>query len=307
MEGGERKLRWGPERRLEFVEFLLYWEGGLNRGDLTERFGVSVPQASSDLATYREMAPTNMEYDSSAKRYVATASFIPRFLKPNPDRYLAQLKAISDGIMELADTWIADTPPNGVLPLPNRRIDSKILRALLGAIRAKCAIHVEYQSMSAEHPAPLWRWITPHAFAFDGLRWHVRLFCHLSNQFLDFVLSRFLAVGETAAAGADAAADWLWQTEFRVVFEPNPDLGESQRAVIAADYGMVENQLVVPVRYALLYYFNKRLRLDAESLDRPFERPVVVANRQDFELALASADARGDASRRSGDERTPPG
>ena len=90
------------------------------------------------------------------------------------------------------------------------------------------------------------------------------------------------------------------------MFEPNPDLGESQRVVIAADYGMVENQVVVPVRYALLYYFNKRLRLDAATLDRPHERPVVVANRKDYEQALATADARGDASRRSGDERTPP-
>jgi hypothetical protein len=49
-------LRWGVERRLEFIEFRLYWEGGINRSDIREFFGVSVPQASKDLSLYQEMA-----------------------------------------------------------------------------------------------------------------------------------------------------------------------------------------------------------------------------------------------------------
>ena len=42
-------IRWGVEQRLEFIEFRLFWEGGINRGDIIEIFGVSVPQASKDL------------------------------------------------------------------------------------------------------------------------------------------------------------------------------------------------------------------------------------------------------------------
>jgi hypothetical protein len=38
------RLRWGTEQRLEFIEFRLFWEGGLNRSDITEQFGVSIPQ-----------------------------------------------------------------------------------------------------------------------------------------------------------------------------------------------------------------------------------------------------------------------
>src|SRR6266542_7008882 len=118
LEALEKVLRWGPEQRLEFVEFLLFWEGVLNRSDITQRFGVSVPQASNDLTMYREFAPANLEYDSSAKCYVSRPAFKPRFLEPNPDRYLAQFKAISDGILELADTWISQPPSSGVLPVP---------------------------------------------------------------------------------------------------------------------------------------------------------------------------------------------
>ena len=61
---------------------------------------------------------------------------------------------------------------------------------------------------------------------------------------------------------------------------------------MALDYGMTGEKLTVQVRLALLYYFNKRLRLDvAERLDSPRERPVIVANRQEFDSALAKAAA----------------
>lgn len=45
-------MRWGVEKRLEFIEFRLFWEGGINRADIMEQFGVSVPQASKDLSRF---------------------------------------------------------------------------------------------------------------------------------------------------------------------------------------------------------------------------------------------------------------
>ena len=46
------------------------------------------------------------------------------------------------------------------------------------------------------------------------------------------------------------------------------------------------------MRKALLYYFQKRLRLDvADKLDDPHEVPVVVANRAVFDAALLEATA----------------
>ena len=44
-----KKSRWSVGQRLEFIDFRLFWEGHVNRGDLVSFFGVSVPQASSDL------------------------------------------------------------------------------------------------------------------------------------------------------------------------------------------------------------------------------------------------------------------
>lgn len=291
MEADPRTFRRGPEQRLEFIEFRLYWEGAVNRSDLIERFGVSMPQASNDLTAYRQLAPENVTYDLSAKRYVPAPTFQPKFLKPNPDRYLAQLKAVSDGILDVADTWLASQPDTGGLPIPNRRTDPSVLRAVLAAIRAKGSVHVEYQSTSPENPDPMWRWITPHAFGSDGLRWHVRAYCHRDDRFKDFVLGRCLAVGEQGPAAATAEQDWQWQTFFDVVLQPNSKLTRGQRRAVALDYNMNDGRIAVPVRFALLYYFNKRLRLDvAAPFDKPRERPVVVANQAEFEAALQKAD-----------------
>jgi len=59
--------RWSQERRLEFIDYRLRWDGRLNRSDLIEFFGISVPQASLDIARYTELAPSNICYDASAR------------------------------------------------------------------------------------------------------------------------------------------------------------------------------------------------------------------------------------------------
>lgn len=51
---------------------------------------------------------------------------------------------------------------------------------------------------------------------------------------------------------------------------------------------MPGGRAVLSVRKALLYYLKKRLRLDRPD-DPPSETPVVVANREAFEITLASA------------------
>jgi len=286
----EEKRRWGQEQRLEFIEFCLFWEGGVNRSDIIDRYNVSVPQASNDLTQYRDLAPGNAEYDSTQKRYVPTSTFTPRILRPNADRYLVQLKAIADKVITLEETPIQDPPSVDAMPIPHRRVEPRILKALVETIRAKKALHVNYHSMNAKRPDPLWRWITPHAFAHDGLRWHVRAYCHQESKFKDFILSRFLNVKETGAAGAQAERDTEWFSFFDVVLMPNPKLSDAQQKTIALDYDMPDGSVTLPVRCALLYYFNKRLRLDvALTVDDPRETPIVVSNMKEFAEALKIA------------------
>jgi len=282
-----RRMRWSVENRLEFIEFRLYWDGWMNRSHIVDQFGVSVPQASTDLARYQELAPDNLEYDPKAKRFRATDRFVPRLLKPNAERYLAQLKAVADDVIAPLDTWIGDFPEAGVTPVPARRVDPVLLQKFLTAIRGQRSISIQYQSMNDSRPEPMWREITPHAFGSDGLRWHIRAYCHLESKFKDFIISRCLQVGNMGPARIEANKDTGWFTYFNVVLIPNPKLAPAQQRTIELDFGMTEGRTEIRVRQALLYYLDKRLRLDvAEKQDRPKETPIVVANRKDYDRAL---------------------
>ncbi len=285
-------MRWGVEKRLEFIEFRLFWEGGINRADIMDAFGVSVPQASKDLSLYEEKAPGNLRYDKRQKRYLTSTDFKPVFLKPEADQYLMQLRSVSDHVVAPMETWLAEVPQADAMPVPHRRVDVAVLRALLAAIRERRAVEILYQSMNPIRPEPTWRWITPHAFGNDGLRWHIRAFCHIDQKFKDFLLSRCLETRGQAEGGASPEDDVFWNETFAVQLSPNPALSKSQQQIIAQDYNMSGNRVSVPVRKALLYYFQKRLRLDdINALDEPHQTPVVIKNQDEFANALAEAMA----------------
>lgn len=195
MKPEQSDLSWGVEQRLEFIEFRLFWEDGVNRSDITGRFGVSVPQASQDLSRYQALAPKNIFYDRSKKQYVRTEKFAPRFLRPDADQYLLQLQAIVGGVVPAKDSWLSEVPASDAVRIPHRNVRVEILRPLLEAVRRHKSIEVRYQSLTPSRPKPNWRWLSPHAFAFDGQRWHVRAFVHEDEQFADFLLPRFLERG----------------------------------------------------------------------------------------------------------------
>lgn len=63
------------EQRLRLIDFLLDHYGTINRRALIDYFGISPPQVAADFKRYQELAPDNMVYDASGKRYVRTIGF----------------------------------------------------------------------------------------------------------------------------------------------------------------------------------------------------------------------------------------
>ena len=110
---GKASAKWSQERRLEFVDYRLQWEGQLNRSDLMDLFGISVPQASLDLARYMELAPENMRYDRSARVYLAGERFKPVFNTGDPGRYLNDLLGLVSGLGSKDSSFIGWMPPFG--------------------------------------------------------------------------------------------------------------------------------------------------------------------------------------------------
>lgn len=184
-------MRWSVRRRLECIEFRVYWEGRVNRHDLMDTFSISAQQASADIARYRAFAPGNIHYDRSAKAYVRSASFDPQLTKPDSAKYLTELRLIREGASSTAVSWIGSPhrPFEMMLP-PKRSVDPRRLCDAPDAIQARLSLEVRYQSFS--RPEPEWRWIAPHALGFDGIRWHIRALCLRDDRFKDFSPARVL-------------------------------------------------------------------------------------------------------------------
>ncbi|KVU98375.1 transcriptional regulator [Burkholderia ubonensis] len=281
--------RWGQERRLAFIDFRLRWEGRINRADLTDFFGISVPQASLDISRYTELAPENLVYDRSSRVYQATAQFHPVHTATQPHRYLNELLASATGVLEREDSFIGWQPPIDSVPHPGRNVACDMLSALLKAIRDASGLRIVYQSMSRLEPSI--RAISPHAFAHDGFRWHVRAFCHSRAKFLDFVLGRILEVQEIEPVGRAASEDTEWNTILQLVIAPNPELSPGKRRAIELDYGMNEGQMELKCRQALLFYTLRRLGLNQQETQRPEAQHIVLKNEADLIPFLSSATA----------------
>lgn len=279
-----KQLNWGVERRYEFIEFRLFWQGRINRGDLMDAFGVSTQQASLDLNAYIEQAKRNLFYDKSLRTYLRGKHFKPKYLKPNAEEYFAQLRAVDQGLVSADQSWISVFPNFGATPTPARGVSPETLRDVLAAIREPAALQVTYQSMS--RPEPSARWIEPHALAFDGFRWHARAFCQNDQVFKDFLLSRIVEAGAYGLVTTDPKNDAAWHSEMILEISPHPALSPAQRRAIEMDYGMENGRAHIPVRKALLFYALKRLGLDTDpEARRPQDQQIVLLNSDEIAQA----------------------
>lgn len=269
-------------QRLAFIEQRLYWEGRLLKQDLVDHFGISHPQSSLDVASYQRLAAGNMVYDPREKAFLPTESFEPKWVSPDARGYLSQLLLLADEAITPKESWLGAVPSLAAIPKVRRRLDPLVLRTVVAAIRTKRAIEVSYQSMSSTEPST--RWVAPHGLAFDGFRWHTRVWCYTKSGFIDLVLARFLAVGPSRPAEVDGRVDREWNEIIEVKLAPHPDLPPAHRKAIELDYGMTDGHIGVPMRLALFYYFERHLCLDIEA--SPQRKQVVVLNRDEISSAM---------------------
>lgn len=69
-------MNYAIEQRMRFVDFLLATYGYLNCAAIQDYFGMSRPQAVKDIKAYREMAPSNVTYDTRARVFLRTDEFV---------------------------------------------------------------------------------------------------------------------------------------------------------------------------------------------------------------------------------------
>jgi len=285
-----QEIRRGLARRLEFIEWRVYWAGRVNRRDLEEKFQISTPQASLDFREYQQLAPGNIIYNATEKTFLASDFFEPHFMKLSPERYLLQLQALKFEATPISDSWFAELPPADVAPTIVRGPQAYVLRGILKAIEMRGAIDIYYQSLTKAGM----RRVCPHALAHDGLRWHMRALCLNNLEFRDYVLGRVHSISPPVRCGSDSDDDVEWNTQFTLVMTAHPGLSTQQKVAIEHDYRMVDGKLHQKMRLAVAYYFIRRYNLDlvAEGRIEPERAQLCLQNFDSFNDELADAKAR---------------
>ncbi len=281
-------MRWGVRRRLEFIDFRLFWDGRFNRKDLSETFGISAQQASADIAVYTAQAPTNLVYDGGARAYLRTPEYRPTLMQASSERYLLQLVAIENRWMTKEDTWFDTEPPIENVSLLRKRTDSAILLRVLEAINRRGQLVIQYKSITGS-PEPH-RLIAPHAIFHAGGRWYLRAWSNEHRDFRDYNLFRIEHAGVIEPTYADPNLDYEWSHRIELEIAANPELSETQRAAIAMEYAMTDGRLVVTTRLSQSFYIMTENNLDVEPGTLvPGKQQLVLLNRSEVVAARATA------------------
>lgn len=301
IESASSELRWVVEKRLEFIEFQLFWYGKFNRADLAKKFSISNQQASADVSEYEVRARGNARYDRVAKAFLRTEEFTPRFLVNSADRYLLQLMAVKNGWMDASETWFQDLPPMEVVDLPPKPADAVHLLRVLDAIREKLEIDVVYHSMTGSSHTEV-RKLAPHALMHSGSKAYFRAWSRERANFRDYNFNRIASIGESRPAKVDSSLDFEWQHVVDLEFAPNPELSANERKAVEAEYDMIDGRFSKPFRLSLVFYLLDKYNLNVvPGTLPPQKQQLVLVNAEEVEKARESVRKLSiDALKRSG-------
>lgn len=246
-----------PQRdRLAFIELLVRFAGGIRRQDLVSRFGIQSAAATRDLALYKELVPSNIDYDPKAKTYVLGAGFAPLF-DFTPERILSWLiQGLGDAEpVQLKVLMPSERPSRLTHP------DLDILACVTRAIHQEVPLAIEYHSISSGHTV---REIVPFALIDNGLRWHVRGYDRKTQEFRDFVLTRLqqpqLMKSSSVAPHEKSDQDIQWTRIVELELVPHPD--QLRPEITEMDYGMQGGVLNIKLRAATAGYTLRQWSVD---------------------------------------------
>ena len=260
------------DKRLWFIELIAWWEGRISSSHLIRQFGISRTQAQNDIAHYQSLLPDNLQYHASHKGFLPQPGFVQAYISGDVVEYLNWISH-QDAIADISTAL-----PYTTLALPKRQVSADIIRVLVSAIRQQRRVDVDYVSVS--NPDRQGRIIVPHHFVSTGLRWHLRAFCEKSQQYRDFVLSRFRGVPDLLnKTSISAAQDSGWHTQLSLIFTPDPRLSPAQQDVLAHDYQMQHGQLTLQTRACLAQYLLQEMQVNIRDINiSPEAQQLVLSN-----------------------------
>ena len=242
--------------RIAHIDFTLLFKGEAVRADLVDRFSIAAAQATKDFTMYRELAPSNIEYDQKLKLHKRGEAFESLF-DYDVVRTLATIsQGYGDGFTGKVKPPLACEAPYH-LNKPSLSIVAKVTEA----IHKGKALRITYVSLSSGETT---REIVPHTLVDNGLRWHVRGFDRKHGEFRDFVLTRIKAAvvleDSTLSEAELETQDRQWNRFVELELVPHPRIEHSE--AIELDYGMTGGVMKVEIRAATTGYLLRLWNVD---------------------------------------------
>jgi hypothetical protein len=242
--------------RFAYLETQLYWGGGITAGELAHAFDLARQTAQGVIDSYRRQHPTSMEFCPSRKRHVAQPGFEPHYIRPGSGEFLDYLRgeAMSAHYRDIEDWSSFSLHDADRLLRPNLRREP--IHIVLSALRNQRAVTIEYQSKFRI----LTRDFSPNHLIFANNRYHVRGYCHVAQEFLDFVLSRITHAEPSSAEWFSSYDDKEWNRIVELRFKPNPQLPEDARQALSWDHLLDRDGCwIISCRQPIAYYVRREL------------------------------------------------
>lgn len=242
--------------RFAYLETQLYWGGGITAGELARIFGLVRQTAQGVIDHYRRLHPENMVFCPTRKRHVARPGFEPHYIRKGAGEFLDYLRGEAM-IAHYRETeeW-SSSPLHDVDRLLRSELRRQPIHVVLSALRMQRAVTIEYQSKFRI----LARDFSPNHLIFAGNRYHVRGYCHFTQEFLDFVLSRIVRAEPSPVKWISSHDDVEWNRVVELCFKPNPQLPDEARQALRWDHSLDgDGYWTIACRQALAYYLKREL------------------------------------------------
>ncbi|NVK75205.1 MAG: WYL domain-containing protein [Oceanospirillaceae bacterium] len=226
-------------KRLKFIDFLLGFRGWFTRQDLIEEFKVAPAGVTRDISEYKaqtsnhgegETGSRNMEFDEKLKRYLISETYSP--ITDISFSHAINLLKKSGQLGYLGAQ--ASIPIESPRKLHDFSVDT--LQKISRSISNLLCVDIHYGSLGSGASK---RRISPHSLFESNDKWYVRAYCHKSNEYRTFHLSRIEEI-EIASQNTEqehqSINDKQWQRWVHIILVPHPS--EKHPESIAKEYGM---------------------------------------------------------------------
>lgn len=263
-------------KQFQAIEYLVYWEGGVNSTILAKCIGTSNLTARKHIAAYIENYPDNLKYNanSASKLYIPGDKFHLKTVTNAWNDYLSFITSInilnSSPIYNIFDNSCLASIQN---------VNCKVFRDIYKAIKQREQITIKYCSSS--RPEGLVQIIHPHALVSNGLLWYCRAFCNKEERFKDFSIGRITKIIISEPSTIISQVDHDWENYISLTITANKNLSPAMQKLVLLDYGHTK-PFTVYIRRAMARYFLEfqRICTDAES-ESSNDKHLMLINTKD--------------------------